>query len=109
MPLKGDNDLLCLTRPDLVADLHDATISRPGPISPRPTRSTPPSISQSDYGLEAAVTDINLAAATASPGNWPIAGRPKTPDKPRFVGGAIGPSEPTLSMSADVNDPAPGR
>ena len=102
-PLKGDNDLLCLTRPDIVSDLHEAYFEAGADIAETNTFNAT-SISQSDYGLEAAAADINLAAARlarASADRWSAL----TPEKPRFVGGAIGPLSRTLSMSADVNDP----
>ena len=102
-PLKGDNDLLCLTRPDIVSELHDAYFEAGADIAETNTFNAT-SISQSDYGLEAAAPDINLAAARLareSADRWTRL----TPDKPRFVGGAIGPLSRTLSMSSDVNDP----
>lgn len=102
-PLKGDNDLLCLTRPRVVTDLHDAYFAAGADIGQTNTFNAT-TISQSDYGLQAAVVDLNLAAARLgreSADRWTA----KTPDKPRFVGGAIGPLSRTLSMSADVNDP----
>ncbi len=103
LPLKGDNDLLCLTRPDIVTDLHDAYFEAGADIAETNTFNAT-TISQADYGLEAAVPDINLAAARLareSADRWTA----KTPEKPRFVAGAIGPLNRTLSMSADVNDP----
>jgi len=103
MHLKGDNDLLCLTRPDIVTDLHEAYFEAGADIAETNTFNAT-SISQSDYGLQGAVADINLAAAALArqaADRW----TKKTPDKPRFVGGAIGPLSRTLSMSADVNDP----
>jgi 5-methyltetrahydrofolate--homocysteine methyltransferase len=102
-PLKGDNDLLCLTHPSLVTQLHDAYFEAGADIAETNTFNAT-RISQSDYGLEAAARDINLAAARLareSADRWTA----MTPDKPRFVGGAIGPLSRTLSMSADVNDP----
>ena len=102
-PLKGDNDLLCVTRPDVVTDLHDQYFDAGADIAETNTFNAT-TISQSDYGLESAVEDINLAAAALareSADRWTA----RTPDKPRFVGGAIGPLSRTLSMSADVNDP----
>jgi 5-methyltetrahydrofolate--homocysteine methyltransferase len=102
-PLKGDNDLLCLTRPDIVTELHDAYFAAGADIGETNTFNAT-SLSQSDYGLESAVTDINLAAARLareSADRWTA----QTPDKPRFVAGAIGPLSRTLSMSSDVNDP----
>src|ERR1700743_3332313 len=61
-PLKGDNDLLCLTRPDLVTKAHHPLHRAGADISETNTFSAP-SISQADYALEASVRDINLAAA----------------------------------------------
>jgi 5-methyltetrahydrofolate--homocysteine methyltransferase len=102
-PLKGDNDLLCVTMPKLVADLHDAYFEAGADIAETNTFNAT-TISQSDYGLESAVDDINLCAARLareSADRWTA----RTPEKPRFVAGAIGPLSRTLSMSADVNDP----
>ena len=101
--LKGDNDLLCLTRPDIISDLHDLYFEVGADIAETNTFNAT-AISQSDYGLESAVTDLNLAAARLareSADRWTA----KTPNKPRFVAGAIGPLNRTLSMSSDVNDP----
>jgi 5-methyltetrahydrofolate--homocysteine methyltransferase len=102
-PLKGDNDLLCLTRPDVVTGLHDAYFDAGADIAETNTFNAT-ALSQSDYGLESAVVDINLAAAglaRESADRWTAA----NPYKPRFVAGAIGPLSRTLSMSSDVNDP----
>ena len=102
-PLKGDNDLLCLTRPDLVTKLHDAYYAAGADISETNTFNAT-TISQSDYGLESAVVDINLEAARLgreAADRWTA----KEPHKPRFLAGAIGPLSRTLSISPDVNDP----
>jgi 5-methyltetrahydrofolate--homocysteine methyltransferase len=101
--LKGDNDLLCLTRPDIVSELHDAYFAAGADIAETNTFNAT-SLSQSDYQMESAVTDLNLAAARLareSADRWTAL----TPDKPRFVAGAIGPLSRTLSMSSDVNAP----
>jgi 5-methyltetrahydrofolate--homocysteine methyltransferase len=101
--LKGDNDILCLTRPDIIAALHDRYFDAGADIAETNTFNAT-AISQSDYALEGAVTDLNLAAARLAreaADRWTR----KTPDKPRFVAGAIGPLNRTLSMSSDVNDP----
>jgi 5-methyltetrahydrofolate--homocysteine methyltransferase len=101
--LKGDMDLLCLTRPDIITDLHDAYFAAGADIGETNTFNAN-SLSQSDYGLQGAVTDMNLAAAALareSADRWTA----EQPDKPRFVAGAIGPLSRTLSMSSDVNDP----
>ncbi len=102
-PLKGDNDLLCLTRPDLVTKLHDAYFAAGADISETNTFNAT-SISQSDYALEPAVRDLNLHAARLgreSADRWTAA----EPHKPRFIAGAVGPLSRTLSISPDVNDP----
>jgi 5-methyltetrahydrofolate--homocysteine methyltransferase len=101
-PLKGDNDLLCLTRPDVIAELHDAYFAAGADLASTNTFNAT-SISQADYGLESAVTDINLAAARLA---REAAERASTPDRPRWVAGAVGPLNRTLSISPDVNDPA---
>ena len=103
-PLKGDNDLLCLSRPDVVRQLHDAYFAAGADIASTHTFNAT-TISQSDYGLQSAVVDLNLAAAQlarASADAWSEI----TPDRPRWVAGAIGPLSRTLSISPDVNDPA---
>jgi 5-methyltetrahydrofolate--homocysteine methyltransferase len=101
-PLKGDNDLLCLTRPDVVGGLHDDYFAAGADIGSTNTFNAT-AISQSDYAMEAAVTDINLAAARLV---REAADRASTPEKPRWVAGSIGPLNRTLSISPDVNDPA---
>ncbi len=101
--LKGDNDLLCLTRPDVVNDLHEAYFEAGADIAETNTFNAT-TISQADYALETVVDEINFAGARLareSADRWTL----RTPQKPRFVGGAIGPLNRTLSMSADVNDP----
>jgi 5-methyltetrahydrofolate--homocysteine methyltransferase len=103
-PLKGNNDLLCLTRPDIVTSLHDAYYAAGADISETNTFSST-AIAQADYALESAVRDLNLAAARLgreSADRWTA----KEPHKPRFLAGAIGPLNRTLSISPDVNDPA---
>ena len=101
--LKGNNDVLCLTRPDVVTDLHDAYFAAGADISETNTFSAT-WIAQRDYGLEGAAYDINLEGAKlarAAADRWTA----KTPDKPRFAAGSIGPLNVMLSMSSDVNDP----
>lgn len=102
-PLKGDNDVLCLTRPDLVSELHHAYFAAGADISETNTFSAT-AIAQEDYGLQAAVRDINLEGARlarAAADEWTA----KALGKPRFVAGSIGPLNKMLSMSSDVNDP----
>lgn len=101
--LKGDNDILCLTRPDVVSDLHHRYYAAGADISQTNTFNAT-RISQADYQAEGVVAELNLEAARlarAAADEWTA----REPEKPRFVGGAIGPMNRTLSMSADVNDP----
>jgi 5-methyltetrahydrofolate--homocysteine methyltransferase len=101
--MKGNNDILCLTRPDIVAELHDAYFAAGADISETNTFSAT-SIGQGEYAQEAAVRDINLAGARIArevADRWTA----KEPHKPRFVAGSIGPLPVMLSMSSDVNDP----
>ena len=101
--LKGNNDMLALTRPKEVADVHRAYLAAGADIIETNTFSSQ-AVSQADYGLEAHVYEINLEAARlarAAVDEW----CDRTPDKRRFVAGAIGPMNKTLSMSHRVNDP----
>ncbi|HEX7945178.1 MAG TPA: homocysteine S-methyltransferase family protein [Phenylobacterium sp.] len=101
--MKGNNDILCLTRPDIVAELHDAYYAAGADISETNTFSAT-SIGQGEYAQEAAVRDINFEGARIArevADRWTA----KEPDKPRFVAGSIGPLPVMLSMSSDVNDP----
>ena len=101
--LKGNNDMLCLTRPDIIADLHDQYYAAGADISETNTFSST-AIAQADYEMQGAVRDINLAGARIArqvADLWTI----KEPHKPRFVAGSIGPLNRMLSMSSDVNDP----
>jgi 5-methyltetrahydrofolate--homocysteine methyltransferase len=101
--LKGNNDLLCLTRPDIITELHEAYYAAGADISETNTFSAT-SIGQAEYACEAAVWDINFEGAKlarAAADRWTA----KEPEKPRFVAGSIGPLPVMLSMSSDVNDP----
>jgi 5-methyltetrahydrofolate--homocysteine methyltransferase len=101
--LKGDNDLLVLTQPAVVAAIHDAFLEAGADIIETNTFNAT-RIAQSDYGLEAKVRDINFAAARIAR-ERADAWTAKTPDKPRFVAGALGPTNRTATISPDVNDP----
>jgi 5-methyltetrahydrofolate--homocysteine methyltransferase len=101
--LKGDNDLLVLTQPAVVAAIHDAFLEAGADIIETNTFNAT-RIAQSDYGLEAKVRDINFAAARIAR-DRADAWSAKTPDKPRFVAGALGPTNRTATISPDVNDP----
>ncbi|HJK96027.1 MAG TPA: methionine synthase [Polyangiaceae bacterium LLY-WYZ-14_1] len=102
-PLAGDNDLLVLTKPDAVRAIHDSFLAAGADVIETNTFNAT-SIAQADYALERVVYDLNVEAtrlAKAAAEEW----SDRTPDKPRFVAGAIGPTNRTLSLSPDVNDP----
>jgi 5-methyltetrahydrofolate--homocysteine methyltransferase len=102
--LKGDNDLLVLTRPDVVRAIHDAYLEAGADIVETNTFSAT-SIAQADYGMQRVVREINYAAAKLARERCD-AWTARTPDRPRFVAGALGPTNRTASISPDVNDPA---
>ena len=102
--LKGNNDVLVLTRPDVIGEIHRAYLEAGADIIETNSFSGT-TIAQSDYALEGTVRELNLAAARvarAAADEWTA----KTPDRPRFVAGSIGPTNKILSISPDVNDPA---
>jgi len=102
-PLKGNNDLLALTRPDILRGIHDAYFEAGADIVETNTFSST-TIAQADYGLESAVWDLNVTSAEiarAAADFWTA----QTPDQPRFVAGSVGPTNRTASISPDVNDP----
>ena len=101
--LKGDNDLLSITQPDVVRSIHDAFLAAGADIIETNTFNAT-RIAQTDYRLEARVREINLAAAKIARERADAWSR-KTPDKPRFVAGALGPTNRTATISPDVNDP----
>jgi 5-methyltetrahydrofolate--homocysteine methyltransferase len=101
--VKGDNDLLALTQPDVVRAIHDAYLEAGADIISTNTFNST-SIAQADYGLEGRVKELNAAAARLArecADRWTA----RTPQKPRFVAGALGPTNRTASISPDVNDP----
>ena len=79
--------------------------SRRAPTSSRPTRSTRPSIAQADYGLRVGRLRASTSRRARLAKRCAPNGRERTPDRPRFVAGALGPTNRTLSLSPDVNDP----
>lgn len=102
--LKGNNDLLCLTRPDVISAIHRKYLEAGADIIETNTFSST-TISMADYHVESYVDEINRAAvklARELADEYSL----KTPDKPRFVAGSIGPTNKTCSMSPDVNNPA---
>jgi 5-methyltetrahydrofolate--homocysteine methyltransferase len=101
--LKGNNDLLVLTRPDVIEEIHRKYLLAGSDIIETNTFGAN-SISQADYALESAVYDMNVRAAQiARKAADEFSDR--NPDRPRFVAGAIGPTTRTLSIGPDVNDP----
>ncbi len=101
--LRGNNDLLSITRPEVIEEIHRAFLTAGADIIETNTFSAT-AIAQADYAAESAVYDINYESAR-------IARRAADsfteadPSRPRFVAGAIGPTNRTLSLSPDVNDP----
>ena len=102
VPQKGNNDVLNLTRLDVIADIHERYLRAGADIITTNTFNAN-SISQSDYHLESLVREMNLRGAKMA---RLAADSFSTPDRPRFVAGSIGPTNKTCSMSPDVADPA---
>lgn len=100
--MKGNNDLLCLTRPDVVLDIHRRYLSAGADIIETNTFSAQ-SISQADYGLQDICYELSYEGACLA---RQAADEFTTEEKPRFVAGAVGPTNKTCSMSPDVSDPA---
>jgi 5-methyltetrahydrofolate--homocysteine methyltransferase len=101
--LKGNNDLLALTRPDVIEAIHAEYFAAGADLVETNTFNST-EISQADYGTEALVAEMNTAAATLARRAADRA-TAADPSRPRFVAGAIGPLNRTLSMSPDVNRP----
>lgn len=101
-PLRGDNDLLSLTQPEIILDIHREYLEAGADIIETNTFSAT-SVSQQDYDLENLVYDINFASAKLAK-QATTEYTAKTPDKPRFVAGAMGPTTKMLSLSPDINN-----
>ncbi len=101
-PLQGDHDLLNLTRPDLIRDIHAAYLEAGADCIETNTFNAT-KIAQADYGMGAWVREVNLAGARLA---REVADRFSTEQRPRFVLGAVGPTNRTASMSPDVANPA---
>jgi 5-methyltetrahydrofolate--homocysteine methyltransferase len=99
--LKGNNDLLVLTRPDVIQEIHGQYLAAGADLIETNTFGAT-SIAQEDYGLAHIAREMNVAAARIARAE---ADRHATPDRPRFVAGALGPTPRTASISPDVNDP----
>ena len=101
--LKGNNDLLTLTRPDIISEIHREFLAAGADVIETNTFNST-AISQADYGMEGLVRELNeegARLARVAADDWAAA----TPDKPRFVAGVLGPTNRTATMSPDVNDP----
>lgn len=102
-PLKGNNDLLSITRPDIISDIHAQYFEAGADIAETNTFSST-TIAQADYALEDAVYDLNYESARIAK---EVANKftENEPNKPRFVAGSLGPTNRTASISPDVNNP----
>lgn len=100
--LKNNSDLLVLTRPDVIRDIHEGYLAAGADIIETNTFGAN-ALAQDDYGLGHLSHEMNVAAARLA---REAADKFSTPDKPRFVAGALGPTPRTASISPDVNDPA---
>lgn len=101
--LSGNNDLLTLTRPDVISKIHLAYLAAGADIVETNTFNST-SVSQSDYGLQSVVRELNFEGARLARACCDQM-TAQQPDKPRFVAGVIGPTSRTASLSPDVNDP----
>ncbi len=99
--LKGNNDLLVLTRPDVIREIHGQYLAAGADLIETNTFGAT-SVAQDDYGLAHIAREMNVAAARIARS---VADEYSTPDRPRFVAGALGPTPRTASISPDVNDP----
>ena len=99
--LKGANDLLVLTRPDVIREIHEQFLEAGADIIETNTFNAQ-AISLADYDLEELAYEMNVAAARIARESADAA---STPERKRYVAGAIGPMNRTLSLSPDVNDP----
>jgi len=102
-PLKGNNDLLSITRPDIIKDIHRQYLAAGADILETNTFSST-SIAQADYHLESLAYELNFESARIAK-DVAVEFTRKDPAKPRFVAGAMGPTNRTLSLSPDVNNP----
>lgn len=99
--LKGNNDLLSLTQPQIITDIHKAYLEAGSDIIETNTFNAT-RVAMADYGMQELSAEINRESARLARA---IADQYSTPDKPRFVAGVIGPTNRTCSISPDVNDP----
>ena len=105
--LQNNIDLLVLTRPEIISGIHHSYLEAGADIIETNTFAAT-AIAQADFNLEALAYDLNVEGARlarAAADEWSN----RTPDRPRFVAGAIGPTNRTLSISPDVNNPGVSR
>jgi len=101
--LKGNNDLLSITRPDIIASIHREYLEAGADIVETNTFNAN-AVSMADYGMESLVHELNASAARVARGAVD-AFEAAHPGRPRFVAGALGPTNRTLSLAIDVNRP----
>ena len=99
--VRGNNDLLILSRPEIVSEMHSAYLAAGADMIETNTFSST-TIAQADYGMEALAFEMNVEGARLA---RRAADEAASPNRPRFVAGAIGPTNRTCSISPDVNDP----
>ena len=99
--VKGNNELLSLTRPDVISDIHESYLAAGADLIETNTFGAI-TIAQDDYDMAHLAREMNLASAKLARA---ACDKFSTPDKPRFVAGALGPTPKTASISPDVNDP----
>lgn len=102
-PLKGNNDLLSITRPDIIQDIHRQYLEAGADIIETNTFSGT-RIAQADYHLQELAYELNFQSAKIAK-EVALEATARQPDKPRFVAGALGPTNKTASLSPNVNDP----
>ncbi len=99
--VKGNNELLSLTRPDVIRDIHEGYLAASADLIETNTFGAT-TVAQADYDMAHLAREMNLASAKLARA---ACDKFSTPDKPRFVAGALGPTPKTASISPDVNDP----
>ncbi|MGF6570322.1 5-methyltetrahydrofolate--homocysteine methyltransferase [Paraburkholderia sp. GAS333] len=99
--IKGNNELLSITQPQIIAEIHEQYLAAGADIIETNTFGAT-TVAQADYGMEALAVEMNLESAKLARA---ACDKYSTPTKPRFVAGAIGPTPKTASISPDVNDP----
>ena len=102
-PLKGNNDLLSLTQPEIIRDIHVAYLEAGADIIETNTFNST-AVAQADYGMESLVYELNYEGARLARSAADEV-RARDPGRPRFVAGVLGPTNRTASLSPDVNDP----